>query len=185
MTKHTCATCQWHEHFTGACCNGDSDHRADFTSPDDSCPQWGNYDVDMWGENEIEREKMRCKTCIYRMAGEEDACKTCAAYYAISAIQEREERSKGCVIALPCKIGDTIWQLCFEDRYPYPYRVDGTDGENMLVFQNENEWNVSPYPRGINIKKIPLVEWGKTVFLTENEANAASGRPLKGADNGK
>lgn len=98
------------------------------------------------------------------------------------ALKEREERQKGCVITLPCKLYDTVWQLLFEDRYPYPYRVDGTDGENLLVFQSENEWNCSPYPRGLHIKQIPLSEWGKTVFLTQDEANIASGRPLKGAD---
>ena len=30
---NTCSTCRWYEDFQGVCCNGDSEHRADFTEP--------------------------------------------------------------------------------------------------------------------------------------------------------
>ena len=36
----TCNSCSWHEDFTGACCNGDSKYRADFTSNDFVCDKW-------------------------------------------------------------------------------------------------------------------------------------------------
>ena len=29
-----CSNCKWHEDFSGACCNGDSEYRADFTNND-------------------------------------------------------------------------------------------------------------------------------------------------------
>ena len=37
---HTCKNCEYHDEFTGACCNGDSEHCADFTSNEDSCQDW-------------------------------------------------------------------------------------------------------------------------------------------------
>ena len=33
-------TCEWHDSYTGACGNGDSEHCADFTSDDDTCDNW-------------------------------------------------------------------------------------------------------------------------------------------------
>lgn len=35
-----CATCKWYEDFQGVCFNGDSEHRADFTDPNDICEEW-------------------------------------------------------------------------------------------------------------------------------------------------
>ena len=35
-----CGNCKWHEDFTGACCNGDSEYRADFTGSDFVCDKW-------------------------------------------------------------------------------------------------------------------------------------------------
>lgn len=46
----TCRTCQWYALFEGVCCNGDSEHRADFRSQEDSCPHWDNYDYEMCGK---------------------------------------------------------------------------------------------------------------------------------------
>lgn len=40
----TCFDCKWHDNFSWACCNGDSPHRADFTYPEQSCPQWEGED---------------------------------------------------------------------------------------------------------------------------------------------
>ena len=37
---HNCNTCRWYETFNGVCCNGDSEHRADFRLLDDSCDKW-------------------------------------------------------------------------------------------------------------------------------------------------
>lgn len=35
-----CETCRYWEPFSGACCNGDSPHCADFTDDDDACTGW-------------------------------------------------------------------------------------------------------------------------------------------------
>ncbi len=35
-----CFTCAWHDNFSWVCFNGNSEHRADFTDPEDSCPVW-------------------------------------------------------------------------------------------------------------------------------------------------
>lgn len=40
MKPRCCATCKWYEDFQGVCFNGDSEHRADFTDPEDVCEEW-------------------------------------------------------------------------------------------------------------------------------------------------
>ena len=48
----TCATCAWYEDYQGVCFNGDSEYRADFTEPEDSCEFWEKRN-----NNEEKREK--------------------------------------------------------------------------------------------------------------------------------
>ena len=38
--KKCCGTCKWHDDFSWACFNGDSENCADFTDPEDSCECW-------------------------------------------------------------------------------------------------------------------------------------------------
>ena len=38
--EETCETCNWYDAFSGVCCNGDSEHRADFMNKDYSCRWW-------------------------------------------------------------------------------------------------------------------------------------------------
>ena len=38
--KKCCGTCKWHDDFSWACLNGDSENCADFTDPEDSCECW-------------------------------------------------------------------------------------------------------------------------------------------------
>lgn len=40
MKPKCCATCKRYEDFRGVCFNGGSEHRADFTDPDDVCEEW-------------------------------------------------------------------------------------------------------------------------------------------------
>lgn len=40
MEKTECDTCKWYEGFVGVCCNGESEHRADFRDPKESCEKW-------------------------------------------------------------------------------------------------------------------------------------------------
>lgn len=39
-----CENCKWHEDFLGVCFNGESEHRADFTTSGFSCDQWEAMD---------------------------------------------------------------------------------------------------------------------------------------------
>lgn len=42
--KNYCCTCKWYALEEGVCCNGESEHRADFRCLDDSCECWkANY----------------------------------------------------------------------------------------------------------------------------------------------
>lgn len=36
----TCKTCRWYAAFEGVCCNGNSEHRADFRFEDETCEEW-------------------------------------------------------------------------------------------------------------------------------------------------
>ena len=42
--QKNCATCAYYEDFCGVCFNGDSEYCADFTNPEDSCPEWREKD---------------------------------------------------------------------------------------------------------------------------------------------
>ena len=38
--KKECCTCAWHDGYTWVCFNGNSEYRADFTDPENTCPAW-------------------------------------------------------------------------------------------------------------------------------------------------
>ena len=38
--KDCCYTCKWYATYEGVCCNGDSEHCADFRCLNDSCECW-------------------------------------------------------------------------------------------------------------------------------------------------
>ena len=44
MIKY-CCTCKWYAESEGVCCNGDSEHRADFRYSDDTCEKWEESDA--------------------------------------------------------------------------------------------------------------------------------------------
>lgn len=41
---NTCKTCRWYATFEGVCCNGDSEHRADFMDAVSRCEEWEEND---------------------------------------------------------------------------------------------------------------------------------------------
>ena len=43
MTKY-CCTCKWYAESEGVCCNGDSEHRADFRYLEETCEKWEESD---------------------------------------------------------------------------------------------------------------------------------------------
>ena len=38
--KKNCSTCAWHDNFSWVCFDGLSEHRADFTDPENTCHEW-------------------------------------------------------------------------------------------------------------------------------------------------
>ena len=38
--ERTCGSCCWYEGYCGVCCNGRSEHRAEFMDEDDTCSKW-------------------------------------------------------------------------------------------------------------------------------------------------
>ena len=44
MIPEYCSTCRWYAEFEGVCCNGDSEHCADFRGLDDTCEKWEEID---------------------------------------------------------------------------------------------------------------------------------------------
>lgn len=40
MTEQYCILCKWYDDFTGACCNGESENRAEFMDEFNSCEEW-------------------------------------------------------------------------------------------------------------------------------------------------
>lgn len=41
-----CMNCKWYESFCGVCCNGDSEHRADFMDAESGCEEWEENNVE-------------------------------------------------------------------------------------------------------------------------------------------
>ena len=42
-----CMNCKWYEPFCGVCCNGDSEHRADFMDAASGCEEWEEQNNDI------------------------------------------------------------------------------------------------------------------------------------------
>ena len=45
-----CKNCDYYAEFEGVCCNGESEHCADFVFPDTSCEHWTKKDGDKIGD---------------------------------------------------------------------------------------------------------------------------------------
>ena len=80
------------------------------------------------------------------------------AYYKLQHYEDLEEQGR--LITLPCKIGDTVWIPNFVTYWPLRFKVNDItikiDIENTQV--------------GFDVD---IVDIGKTVFLTKEEAEAA------------
>lgn len=81
----------------------------------------------------------------------------------INKLAEYEDlEEKGLLIKLPCKVGDTVWVIY----------ANGDLSEQKVEYISKNihskEWNI-----GFHIGQIPFSNFGKTVFLTEEEAEQA------------
>lgn len=87
----------------------------------------------------------------------------------LKAYEDAEEQGR--LIVLPCKVGDTVWMLGDEFNgktlvpKAKPRVIDGIGGNSLNMI-----WMVSKKP--FELRFHPS-EFGKTVFLTREEAEAA------------
>ena len=75
------------------------------------------------------------------------------------------------VIVPPCKVGDWLW-VVRKDYVSQCFRVDGFDDKNLVMYMQDNEHNFSLIYKGIKIWRVSFDDFGKTVFLTKEEAEA-------------
>lgn len=90
-----------------------------------------------------------------------DACEYC--YDAAQKLAYYEDlEEQGRLITLPCKVGDTVWEVDTERYYYDEFMVtDITITHHGIGFEN-------PYMGfGFNLE-----DFGKTIFLTKEEAEA-------------
>ena len=73
------------------------------------------------------------------------------------------------VIVPPCKVGDWLW-VVRKDYVSQCFRVDGFDDKNLVMYMQDNEHNFSLIYKGIKIWRVSFDDFGKTVFLTKEEA---------------
>ena len=73
------------------------------------------------------------------------------------------------VIVPPCKVGDWLW-VVRKDYVSECFRVDGFDDKNLVMYMQDNEHNLSLVYKGIKIWRVSFADFGKTVFLTKEEA---------------
>ena len=78
----------------------------------------------------------------------------------------------------PCRIGDIIYEIGFR-KIPIPQEVTGFRIGNLMGDDEDNEdqysdteWNVDLKARGMK-SSVRLSEFGKTLFLTKEEAEKA------------
>ena len=99
---------------------------------------------------------IRCQTCDF----EEKICNKLADYEDLEA--------QGLLLKLPCKIGDVVWFVGNKYVNDYEIRrfvVDNTEIAAVQVaktIEGRDYWN-----------SFSICDFGKTVFLTEQEAQAA------------
>ena len=132
-----------------------------------------------------EEQRKDNDTCVVK---EEYGCKDCAYYYSKPCIECAEEHEQlaewleelkeyrdleeqGLLLKLPCKIGDTVYQLI--NSHIYEYKVIGICFD---IFQNKWMYEVA-YQIGLEWFKtmcdFDAFGKSKTVFLTKEEAEKA------------
>ena len=105
---------------------------------------------------------IRCQTCDL----EEKICNKLADYEDLEA--------QGLLLKLPCKIGDVVWFVGNKYVNDYEIRrfvVDNTEIAAVQVaktIEGRDYWN-----------SFSICDFGKTVFLTEQEAQAALEKIIK------
>ena len=96
---------------------------------------------------------------------EEKSCKNCPIQKAFEKLAEYEElEDQG--LLLPCKVGDTLYAIGFNNNKPVVYESVVL---NILIAEKEIAFNVKIGEFEIN-SQLKQSMFGKTVFLTKEEA---------------
>ena len=112
---------------------------------------------------------MTCKDCIYDRVcphlKDDDAIK-CGAY-----------ADKSRFIELPCAVGDTVYAFCETFGVILPYFVETLScayyDKNKVIWQYEANCTNFEVPELLDSIDFELEDFGKTVFLTKEEAEKA------------
>lgn len=95
----------------------------------------------------------------------------------LAAYEDLEEQGR--LIKLPCKVGDTVYAIGFNNNKPIIYESVVL---RILITEKEIVFDVKVDEFGIN-SQLKQSMLGKTVFLTKSEAEAKL-KELRGGENG-
>ena len=118
--------------------------------------------------NGIEYCKLHCdfgksNDCFF---SNKDKCYERSIYNRLKDYEDAEEQ--GLLLRLPCKVGDTVYAIGFNNNKPIIYESDVL---NILITEKEIVFNVKVDEFEIN-SQLKQSMFGKTVFLTQEEAEA-------------
>ena len=101
-------------------------------------------------------------------------------YCAMENLADYEDlEEQGVLVILPCKVGDTVYAIGFNNNKPIIYESVVL---SILITEKEIAFNVKVDEFGIN-SKLKQSMFDKTVFLTKSEAEAKL-KELRGGENG-
>lgn len=111
---------------------------------------------------------------LWERACEPDCEEIDAVYRKLKDYEDLEEQGR--LIKLPCKVGDTVYAIGFNNK-PFIYESVVL---RILITEKEIVFNVKIDEFGIN-SQLKQSMFGKTVFLTKSEAEAKL-KELRGVD---
>ena len=113
---------------------------------------------------------------LWERACEPDCEEIDAVYRKLKDYEDLEEQGR--LIKLPCKVGDTVYAIGFNNNKPIIYESVVL---SILITEKEIAFNVKVDEFGIN-SKLKQSMFDKTVFLAKSEAEAKL-KELKGGEN--
>ena len=114
---------------------------------------------------------------LWERACEPDCEEIDAVYRKLKDYEDLEEQGR--LIKLPCKVGDTVYAIGFNNNKPIIYESVVL---SILITEKEIAFNVKVDEFGIN-SKLKQSMFDKTVFLAKSEAEAKL-KELRGGENG-
>ena len=118
---------------------------------------------------------MTCKDCVhYEVCKEQEAMLGEKEIDKIKGVENHCEffKLQSRFVELPCEVGTWLW-VVRKDYVSESFRVDAFDDRNLVMFMQDAEWNLSMTYKGIKIWRVSFEDFGKTVFLSREEAEKA------------